>query len=110
MAKVHIDISVNADETSFGMASGPLELPVVPLVGDAISFRLAEKIEAYVGERRVPFTGQLHVTKRIILVPIADADILLILEDITAATPADAARLLKWFEQEHGLFGDAWEG
>jgi hypothetical protein len=106
MVSVHIDISLFTKAAAFGMVSGPLDVPAIPQVGDSISFHFTEPSEAYIGKQELSFEGQLRVTDRIANV---DGEVLLLLEDITAATPRDARHLMEMFERLHGLFGDVWE-
>jgi hypothetical protein len=108
MVRVHFDISLFTMDAAFGMVSGPFEVAVVPQAGDLIDFSLPGACTAFVGERKLPFVGQLRVTDRIIPAK-GVAEVMAMLEDITAATREDAQRLLEMFEQEYGLFGDVWE-
>ena len=107
MVTVHIDASLFTEDRAFGMVSGPINIAVVPQVGDLISFEFAETVEAYLGEHKLPFGGQLRVTDRIILAN-REGAVLLALEDITVATNEAAHHLLKMFEQHEGLIGDIW--
>ena len=66
MVKVHFDISLFTMDAAFGMVSGPFEVAVVPQAGDVIDFSLPGACTAFVGERKLPFVGQLRVTDRII--------------------------------------------
>ena len=50
MPEVHIDISLFTKDAAFGMISGTLQLPVVPQVGDALSFRIAGSVKAVCGK------------------------------------------------------------
>ena len=107
MVKVQIDISVFTKDAAIGMVSGPLELAIVPQVGDRISFQVDGSLEAFVGEKKFPFGGQLGVTDRVVAA--SDGTVLLMLEDVTAATSEDARRLMEMLAQHHGLFLDIWE-
>lgn len=106
MFKVHIDISLFTRDAAFGMISGDLTLPEIPQVGDRIGFRILEKIEAYVGI--IPFGGLLRVTHRVIAAD-GDLPVMLSLEDLTAATPDDAQKIIEMAEKNYGLFGEVWE-
>jgi hypothetical protein len=107
MPRVHIDISLFTRDAAFGMVSGPLDLAIVPQVGDIISFRLPASSETHVGKNQVPFCGQLRITERIITAD-PNLEVSLALEDITAGTSEAARNLMQMFEQHHGLFGDVW--
>lgn len=103
MHEVPIDISLFTTNAAFGMISGSLHLPVIPQVGDTLSFRNTKPIEAFCG--KLPFTGLLRVTHRII----SSDGVSVMLEDLTAATPSDAQSVIDMLEKNHGLFGDVWE-
>jgi hypothetical protein len=103
MHEVHVDISLFTTEAAFGMISGSLHLPVVPQVGDLLSFRSTRAVEASRGI--LPFTGLLRVTERIV----SPDGVSVMLEDLTVATPADAQSIIEMLEENHGLFGDVWE-
>jgi hypothetical protein len=101
--EVHVDISLFTSNAAFGMVSGSLHLPVIPQVGDAVSFRITKPVEALCGA--LPFNGLLRVTHRII----SSDGVSLALEDVTAATLGDAQLIVEMLEENHGLFGDVWE-
>ena len=100
--EVHIDISLFTTTAAFGMISGTLPLPVVPQVGDTLSFRITRSVEAFCDT--LPFNGLLRVTNRII----SSDGVSVILEDLTAATPADAQSIIEILQENHRLFGDVW--
>jgi hypothetical protein len=107
MFKVHVDISLFTNDAAFGMISGHLDLSVIPQVGDKLSFRMTEEIEARCGV--VPFGGLLSVTHRIIAAD-GDLPVSLALEDLTAKTSDDAGKIIAMLEANYGLFADVWEG
>jgi len=107
MVRVHVDISVFTENTAVGMVSGPLELAIVPQIGDVISFKADGSFEAFVGEKKLPFVGHLRITNRIVVVNQDEA--VIVLEDITAATREGAERLLEMLGRHHELFVDVWE-
>ena len=109
MVKIGVDISVFTPDAAVGMASGSLDVVVVPQMGDVIAFRASDSFEVLLQGKKTTFSGLIQVTKRIIA---ADGEgvVQLILEDITAATKEDAKRLLEMFDQHYGLFADVWEG
>lgn len=100
--EVHIDVSLFTTDAAFGMVSGKLHLPVVPQVGDAVAFRITKPLEAFCGP--LPFNGLLRVTHRII----SPDGVSVALEDLTAATVADAQSIIAVLEENHGLFSDVW--
>jgi len=106
MFKVSIDFSVFTKEAAFGRVSGSLVLPALPQIGDAIAFRVSRKIDAYLD--LLPFGGSMRVTHRIIPAN-ADAEILLVLEDVTAATGDDARQLVAMMEEDYRLAAEVWE-
>jgi len=108
MVKIGVDISVFTQDAAVGMASGSLDVAVVPQVGDVIAFRTSESFEVLLQGRKTTFMGLIRVTNRIIAADGEDV-VQLILEDITAATKEDAKRLLEMFDQHYGLFSDVWE-
>ncbi|MBU7589833.1 MAG: hypothetical protein KAF42_11525 [Sphingopyxis terrae] len=103
MFDVHLDISLFTTNAAFGMISGSMRLPLIPQVGDVLSFRITRSVEAFCDTH--PFTGLLRVTNRII----SPDGVSVALEDLTAATPGDAQSIIEIFEENHGLYGDVWE-
>lgn len=108
MIRVHVDLSVFTEEAAIGMVSGLIEVAVIPQVGDFIAFKLVGPFDAYSLESKLPLSAHLRVTDRIV---VADEHsvVLLAFEDILAQTREAAVRLLKMFEQHHGLTADIWE-
>ena len=106
MFEVHVDISLFTKTAAFGMLSGSLNLPVIPQVGDVIAFRLLHNVDAYCDG--IPFGGHLRVTTRIIS-PDAGGGVLLVMEDLTAATSDDARLIMEMLAENYGLLGDVWE-
>ena len=100
MAKVHVDISLFTKETAFGRISGLLELAVIPQVGDSISFLFPKG-----GQATPPAAGLIRVTDRIINAN-GDDEVSLSLDDLTVETATDARRIMTFFEDAYGLFGE----
>ena len=103
MPEVRIDISLFTMDAAFGMISGDLHLPVVPQVGDQLSLRITRPVKAFCG--KLPFGGMLRVTNRMI----SEDGVIVILEDLTAATPEDAQSIMAMLEENHRLLSDVWE-
>jgi len=102
MPKVYVDASIFTKAKAFGKISGHIDVPVIPQVGDLMVF----------GPRGSPSTYAaidfLRVTDRIICAN-GDDPVSLSLGDITVETDDDARRVVRFLEESHGLFGDAWE-
>lgn len=104
MFKVYIDISIFTPDTAFGIVSGELDVAVIPQVGDLVAFELPFEAKLADG---APFIPQIRVAERIIVAD-PERSISLILDDITAATTADARHLIEMFRQYPSLVCDTW--
>jgi hypothetical protein len=104
--KVRVDISVFTRDEAVGMVSGKIEVPIVPQIGDIVTFDLQS---ADLVRHKAAFgMDQVKVTNRLISTG-ADSDIGVMLTDITAQTKEDALQIMAFFEDCHGLFGDRWD-
>jgi len=99
MIKVYVDISLFTKDSAFGRISGHIDVPEVPHIGDLISFPLSPS------EEHGGYAGLLRVAERIIPADRAE-QIQLSLEDVTVETTDDARRVMAFFEQVCGLFGE----
>lgn len=105
MFRAYISISIFTPDTAFGMVSGELDVAVIPQVGDFISFELPFEAKLADGASFIP---HLRVDERIIVAD-TERSVLLMLDDITAATTADARHLIEMFGQYPGLVCDIWD-
>ncbi|HET9335119.1 MAG TPA: hypothetical protein VFO12_01785 [Sphingomicrobium sp.] len=103
---IHIDISVFTEDEAVGMISGEIEVPMVPQIGDVVTFDLQG---ADVVRHKAAFgIGPIKATGRLIGTG-AEAVITIMLSDITAKTKDDALEVMAFFEDCHRLFGDRWD-
>jgi hypothetical protein len=88
------------------MISGEIEVPIVPQIGDVMTFDL-QRADVIRHEAAAKM-GLIEVTNR--LVPArADGIISVMLSDITVKTKEDALQVMAFFEDCFGLFGDRWD-
>ena len=101
--KIDIDISIFIRASgSYGHATGTLELPLVPSLGDTMSFVFAASTEAV---KPSGFTGLLKVGDRIVDVA-GKLNVTLILEDLTLESLKDAEEVAKYLATAFGIITD----
>lgn len=100
---VVIDFSVFIKEAgAFGNVTGELDMPVVPQIGDSLSFLFpGSKSEL---DLSVGFEGILKVTDRVIPVNQSDQPLSLALSEVVVLTKGDAIKVMQHFESAFGLF------
>jgi hypothetical protein len=98
--KIAIDASIFTKEAgSFGKLSGPLELPCEPQIGDTISF-IFPKNKAVLPLPGI--AGQYRIEDRILGV-YEGAEVIVMLEDITVDSIAQARALSDYLERGFDL-------
>lgn len=104
---VYIDVSIFSEESgAYGKISGELELPIVPQIGDLISFTFSEKnknivLPAY-------FDGFLTVTDRVVPANVDTQNVLVSLSDVMVPTVTSAVNVMDYFESGFNLFADVY--
>lgn len=107
--RVVIDISVFSDESgSYGVVSGPLDVEIVPVVGDVVSFSGAKAGTLF--PSGTSFRGALRVTDRVVPANEGQGDVLVCLEDLKLRTDADASDCMSYFQNGFGLGFDPSHG
>jgi hypothetical protein len=109
MNNVSIDFSILSDSGTFCKISGNINVPVIPQVGDKISFPFSEEYWKVfdngdcLGYVSAPFT----VDHRIIFAGGDEQSIIIMMKDVIVPSTQDAYRIAKYFELAHKLFSDS---
>jgi len=98
---VDLDLSILTATSAVGRVHGPLELAVLPRIGERVAFPLAA-VDAG------GFTGQLTV-EHVVHTPGADAKPMVLLSDVVASDKAEGNRLGRSFEKTYSLYFDPYE-
>ena len=101
MPRVHVDASVFTKANAFGRISGPIDLSVIPQVGDLMAFGPRGSGSTFVA------VDLLRITNRIIHAN--GDDVSLSLDDITVEAEEDARAVMRFLEEAYDLFGEVWK-
>lgn len=105
--RITIDFSVLTREpAAFGRVSGPLELPVTPMIGDSVSFLFPTRSKVSPVEG---FVGQIKIEHRILIPDQKEPELLIMLEDVTMPTLAHAEALADYLERGFDLYVERYE-
>lgn len=104
MCDAFVDISVYTKDSAVGVLSGSMRFPVVPSVGDTISFDFPA--EGYEISEMNSFLGMLRVQSRILRVGSDLTGIQIGLDDLIVQDAADAQIIMSFFEQKYDLTPD----
>lgn len=105
--KATIDFSIfTKDPAAFGRVSGPLELPVVPVIGDTVSFLFPTTTGTHPVDG---FVGQIKIEHRILIPGQKEPELLIMLEDVILPTRTHAEALAEYLERGFDLYVERYD-
>lgn len=107
MVEIFVDLSVSIESSAFGRISGTLEVPIIPNIGDAISFDFHDLDMNSIHDGG--FAGISKVESRIIVPGKGVEAVVFGLEGFSVSSLAAAKDLMSSFEVTYGLFGEPYE-
>lgn len=107
MVEIFVDFSLSIGSSAFGRISGPMKVPIIPNIGDTISFDFHDLDLASVHEDG--FAGISKVESRIIVPGKGVEAVVFGLEGLSVPSLEAAKALMSSFEVTYGLFGELYE-
>ena len=102
--RVFVDTSIFVGNSAFGRASGYINLPIFPQIGDSISFAFTSNSENSIESDFCPLL--LTVEGRILSANCGINDIMTSLSPITSSDANGAKLIMSMLENNWGLFGE----